>query len=97
MKDRNEIELGIGDWILISANISAASQALLYGFVTKSTENRISIIRENGWTRYNTNYSGVECVKTYMRNSSAILKIPLDDVPEQIRTKILRIYNELEK
>ena len=95
MKDRNDTELGPGDWIIISANISTASQALLYGFVTKSAENRISIIRENR-TIYNVDYNGGKYIKTYMRNSSAILKIPLGAVPEQIRTKILRVYNELE-
>ena len=92
MKDRNEIELGIGDWILISANISAASQALLYGFVTKSTENRISIIRENGWTRYNTNYSGVKYIKTYMKNTNAIIKLSMDNIPNAIQDEILKIY-----
>jgi hypothetical protein len=97
MKDRNDTELYPGDWIIISANISTASQALLYGFVTKSVENRISIIRENGWARYNINYNGIKYIKTYMRNSNAILKITRNDIPEQIQNKILRVYNELEE
>ncbi|MCK5642858.1 MAG: hypothetical protein KAJ19_18760 [Gammaproteobacteria bacterium] len=97
MKDRNGIELYPGDWIIISANISTASQALLYGFITKSIENRISIIRENGWVRYNINYNEDKYIKTYMRNSNAILKIACNDIPKQIQNKILRVYNELEE
>ena len=87
MKDRNGIELYPGDWIIISTNISTASQALLYGFITKSIENRISIIRENGWARYNINYNGDKYIKTYMRNSNAILKIARNDIPNRYKIK----------
>ena len=89
MKDRNDTELYPGDWIIISANISTASQALLYGFVTKSTENRINIVREYGTDWYPTK----PYIKTYMTNSKAIMQIPRDIIPMKIQLELLKLYN----
>lgn len=89
MKDRNGTDLYPGDWIVISANVSTASQSLLFGFVTKVSENRVSMIRENGWLH--ATYKPY--IKTYMLNTSAILNIPRDIIPMKIQLELLKLYN----
>lgn len=87
MKDRNGIELNIDDFIVISANVSTASQALLFGLITKVTEKRISIIRESGWLYASTK----PYLKTYMRNNDAIMKIGINVIPEEIKTELIEL------
>ncbi|NOR85389.1 hypothetical protein GQ473_04670 [archaeon] len=90
MKDRNGMELNINDFIVISANVSTASQALLFGLITKVTKKRISIIRESGWLYASTK----PYLKTYMRNNDAIMKIRIDVVPEEIRNELIELNGD---
>lgn len=90
MKDRNGMELNINDFIVISANVSTASQALLFGLITKVTKKRISIIRESGWLYASTK----PYLKTYMRNNDAIMKIRIDVVPEEIRNELIKLNGD---
>lgn len=86
MKDRNGTELNINDFIIISANVSNASQALLFGLVIKTTENRVSIIRENSQI-----YASRPYLKTYMLKNDAIMKIETVMVPEKIREELIEL------
>ena len=78
MKDVTGCELIEGDFLAISANVSTASQIILFGKVRIAKPNNVHVI-----TVHTDSYSGKQYVyKSMIRKSGRILMIARDYVPE---------------